>query len=170
MIETLQSFHFNVLIFLKAILSKIVECVVVNIEVINLLILWNLCKKWWWRLVIVVFCSQKDALSQLGANSVRQGKVNLAGGTSTMVIYATVPVELRQLNMIRIRYDYTLFFKNVGYDMFRIRIKNLKPIIYLLNINKHKIEITNNYDPKIQNTGITLLKIWFYFLFWCYLF
>ena len=52
-------------------------------------------------------------MSQLGANSVRQGKVNLAGGTSTMVIYATVPVELRQLNMIRIRYDYTLFFKNV---------------------------------------------------------
>ncbi|KAG4945135.1 hypothetical protein JHK87_041142 [Glycine soja] len=56
---------------------------------------------------------KKDALSQLGANSVSQGKVNLAGGTSTMVIYATVPVELRQLNMIRIRYDYTLFFKNI---------------------------------------------------------
>ena len=39
------------------------------------------------------------------------------------------------------------------------KIKNLKPIIYLLNINKHKIEITNNYDPKIQNTGIILLTI-----------
>ncbi|KAG4955483.1 hypothetical protein JHK85_041863 [Glycine max] len=32
--------------------------------------------------------NKKDALSQLGANSVRQGKVNLAGGTSTMVLMA----------------------------------------------------------------------------------
>lgn len=46
-----------------------------------------------------------------------------------------------------------------------IKINNI-----LLNINKNKIEIANKYDPKIQNTGITLLEIWFYFLFWCYLF
>lgn len=57
----------------------------------------------------------------------------------------------RVSDIIRYEYDTTIrnFLKIENTIHLGYVLKKLKSVIYLLNINKNKMEIANNYDPKI---------------------